>query len=84
MGLWPGDDYFGNRYDYAAEYVQVMRELFAKGRSDFKGSFYKMEDCVSSPQPDRARGHRLRRAVRPRDAVGRRATATTTSSSRPA
>jgi pyrimidine oxygenase len=22
MGLWPGDEYFSRRYDYAAEYVQ--------------------------------------------------------------
>src|SRR5471032_3634920 len=25
MGLWPGDEYFAQRYDYAAEYVTVMR-----------------------------------------------------------
>src|SRR5947207_1617865 len=25
MGLWPGDEYFAHRYDYAAEYVQIMQ-----------------------------------------------------------
>lgn len=51
MGLWPGDEHFGNRYARAAEYVQVMRELWATGRSDFKGEFYSMDDCVLSPRP---------------------------------
>ena len=27
MGLWPGDEYFGYRYDYSTEYVQMLREL---------------------------------------------------------
>jgi pyrimidine oxygenase len=51
MGLWPGDEYFGRRYDFAAEYVQVLRELWTKGTSDFKGEFFKMEDCKLSPRP---------------------------------
>src|SRR5882762_10273098 len=44
MGLWPGDEYFGSRYDYVAEYVRILRELWATGRSDFKGEFFKMDD----------------------------------------
>lgn len=28
MGLWPGDDHFGKRYDYSSEYVRVMQELW--------------------------------------------------------
>src|SRR5689334_15242823 len=51
MGLWPGDEYYGYRYDYSTEYVQVMRELWEKGRSDFKGQYFQMEDCVLSPKP---------------------------------
>ncbi len=51
MGLWPGDDYFGRRYDYLAEYVQVLRDLWGTGRSDFKGEFFQMNDCRVSPQP---------------------------------
>src|SRR6202453_1963358 len=45
MGLWPGDDYFGRRYDYLGEYVQVLRDLWRDGRSDFKGDFFQMDDC---------------------------------------
>ena len=51
MGLWPGDEYFSRRYDYAAEYVQVLRELWATGVSNFKGEFFKMDDCRLSPRP---------------------------------
>lgn len=51
MGIWPGDEYFGRRYDFAAEYVQVMRELWETGTSNFKGEFFKMEDCKLSPRP---------------------------------
>ena len=51
MGLWPGDEYFARRYDFAAEYVQVMQELWTTGVSNFKGEFFKMEDCRLSPRP---------------------------------
>ncbi|SNB68046.1 pyrimidine oxygenase [Arboricoccus pini] len=53
MGLWPGDDYFRYRYDYASEYVRVMNELWSEGRSDFKGSYFRMDDCRLSPRPVR-------------------------------
>jgi pyrimidine oxygenase len=52
MGLWPGDEHFGNRYARAAEYVTVMKELWSEGVSDFKGEFYEMDDCVLSPRPE--------------------------------
>jgi pyrimidine oxygenase len=51
MGLWPGDEYFGYRYDYSTEYVQVMRDLWETGRSDLDGRFFHMDDCVLSPRP---------------------------------
>jgi pyrimidine oxygenase len=51
MGLWPGDEYFGSRYEYVAEYVRILRELWATGRSDMKGRFFQMEDCRLSPRP---------------------------------
>jgi pyrimidine oxygenase len=53
MGLWPGDWYYERRYDYAREYVTILRELWATGRSDFQGEFFRMEDCRLSPQPSR-------------------------------
>jgi pyrimidine oxygenase len=51
MGLWPGDEYFARRYDYAAEYTQILQELWTTGRSDFKGEFFRMDDCRVEPRP---------------------------------
>jgi pyrimidine oxygenase len=51
MGLWPGEVHFGRRYQFLAEYVQVMQELWTKGQSDFKGEFFTMNDCRLSPRP---------------------------------
>lgn len=51
MGLWPGEAHFARRYDYSTEYVTVMRELWATGRSDFKGEYFQMQDCRLSPPP---------------------------------
>jgi pyrimidine oxygenase len=51
MGVWPGDTYFADRYDYCAEYVQILRDLWETGRSDFKGKWFQMKDCQLSPKP---------------------------------
>jgi pyrimidine oxygenase len=51
MGIWPGEAHFARRYEYCSEYVQVMRDLWSTGRSDFKGEFFRMSDCRVSPQP---------------------------------
>ncbi|MEA2810655.1 MAG: pyrimidine oxygenase, partial [Rhodospirillaceae bacterium] len=53
MGLWRGDDYFGYRYDYAAEYLEVLRKLWRTGRTSHEGRFFKLDDCKSLPQPSR-------------------------------
>src|SRR5271156_6217391 len=51
MGIWPGAAHFERRYEYCAEYVTIMRELWAAGRSDFRGEFFQMDDCRVSPLP---------------------------------
>jgi pyrimidine oxygenase len=51
MGLWPSDDHFSIRYQYASEYVQIIRELLETGRSDFKGQYFTMNDCRLLPKP---------------------------------
>src|SRR6266852_387698 len=53
MGLWRGDDYFKHRYEYAAEYLQVLRMLWATGRTSHAGRFFTLEDCKSYPMPSR-------------------------------
>ena len=51
MGLWPGAEHYKRRYDYCAEYVTVMKDLWETGRSDFKGDFFQMDDCRCLPMP---------------------------------
>jgi len=51
MGVWPGDEHFRNRYKMLDEYAHILRELWEKGVSDFKGDYYRMEDCRVRPQP---------------------------------
>ncbi|MEJ1976932.1 MAG: pyrimidine utilization protein A [Acetobacteraceae bacterium] len=51
MGIWPGEEHYRRRYEYCAEYVTIMKELWETGRSDFKGDFFTMDDCRCSPLP---------------------------------
>jgi len=51
MGMWPGDEFFGTRYQYLAEYAQVLRDLWGDGKSDLKGKYFTMDDCRLSPRP---------------------------------
>ncbi|MCK8785085.1 pyrimidine utilization protein A [Roseomonas sp. NAR14] len=51
MGIWPGESHYARRYEYCAEYVRIMQELWETGRSDFKGDFFRMDDCRLLPQP---------------------------------
>ncbi len=51
MNVWPGDWYYDKRYDYATEYVTIMKELWADGVSDFSGEYFQMDDCRLSPPP---------------------------------
>ncbi len=51
MGIWPGNDYFGYRYDYSSEYVHVMKELWTKGECTFEGKYFQMNDCKMKPMP---------------------------------
>lgn len=52
MGLWPGDEYFGYRYNYSTEFVTVMKQLWENGQSDFKGEHFTMNDCRLLPKPE--------------------------------
>lgn len=53
ISIWPGNEYFGYRYDYATEYVKVVKELWADGKSDFKGKHFTMNDCKMLPKPSK-------------------------------
>ena len=49
MNLWPGDAHYKDRYNMLGEYATILRELLDTGRSDFKGKYYQMEDCLVRP-----------------------------------
>ncbi len=51
MGLWPGESHYKDRYTYLAEYATVLKELMETGVSNFKGTYFQMEDCRVSPKP---------------------------------
>jgi pyrimidine oxygenase len=51
MGLWPGKEHYERRYEYSAEYVTVMRQLWETGTSNHKGAYFQMTDCRLSPLP---------------------------------
>ena len=53
MGIWPGADHYKRRYEYCADYVDIMRDLWRTGRSDRKGDFFQMDDCRLLPMPGR-------------------------------
>ena len=51
MGIWPGETHYLHRYDYCGEYVSILKELWADGRSDLKGEYFTMDDCRLLPKP---------------------------------
>ena len=53
MGLWQGDDYFKRRYEYAAEYLDLLRKLWTQDRVTHHSDFFHFDDCKSYPKPSR-------------------------------
>jgi pyrimidine oxygenase len=51
MGLWQDDSYFIDRYEYAAEYLSVLKQLWSQDRVTFKGRFFELDECLSWPKP---------------------------------
>lgn len=51
MGLWRGDTYYKQRYEYAREYLKVLKGLWENGRFSFDGPNFHLEDCECYPQP---------------------------------
>lgn len=53
MGMWPGDEYYARRYDYADEYVTILKGLWNGGGFTHKGEFFELDDCIVNPNPSR-------------------------------
>lgn len=51
MGAWRPDVNHDERYDLAAEWVQVIKRLWSEPRVDFDGKYFQMVDCESDPKP---------------------------------
>ena len=53
MGMWPGDSHYENRYEYAAEYLRVLQQLWTTGRCTYQSEIFELDDCSVLPQPGR-------------------------------
>lgn len=51
MGLWRGDEYYEQRYEYAADYLTILRQLWRDGTATHDSPFFKLEDCRCLPTP---------------------------------
>lgn len=49
MGLWPGDEFYGYRYNYAAEWLDIVNRLWESGRATYRGQYLTLDDCVVEP-----------------------------------
>jgi pyrimidine oxygenase len=52
MGLWPGDVHYQRRYQYAREYVDILKLLWTQRDVDYKGEFFHLHDCRILPHPE--------------------------------
>ena len=75
MGLWPGDEHFGKRYDYSTEYVTVMQPVVGDGSQRFQGRILPDGRLPAQPSSRDAGQNRRRRPERPRHGIRGRSTA---------
>ena len=52
MGLWPGDVHYQRRYQYALEYVDILKRLWTERDVDYAGEFFHLHDCRILPHPE--------------------------------
>ena len=50
MGIVP-ENYDKSRYEYASEWIQLVRRLWSEERVTHLGKYFQLEDCVSDPKP---------------------------------
>ena len=51
MDLWPGQEHYQNRYEFASEYVSILKELWETGACDRKSKYWNLEECSCLPTP---------------------------------
>src|SRR5262249_6743365 len=52
MGLWPGEGHYQRRYQYAREYVDILKLLWSQRDVDYEGEFFHLRDCRILPHPE--------------------------------
>lgn len=52
MGLWPGEAHYQRRYQYAREYVDILKLLWSRRDVDYDGEFFHLRDCRILPHPE--------------------------------
>jgi len=52
MGLWPGDEHYQRRYQYAQEYVDILKLLWSQRDVDYDGEYFHLRDCRILPHPE--------------------------------
>ena len=53
MGLWKGDAYYNQRYEYATEYVDILQQLWSAGTVTHDSHNFNLIDCSCLPMPKR-------------------------------
>lgn len=53
MGLWKGDEYYDRRYEFASDYLTILKQLWRNGRATHHSEFFDLDDCVVEPRPGR-------------------------------
>ena len=69
MGIWPGAEHYKRRYQYCAEYVTIMQELWDDGAVRLQGRVLPDGRLPLQPAAERANSHHLRRPERRRHAL---------------
>ena len=51
MGLWPGDEHYHRRYQYAREYVDILQVALDAARCGLRRGIFQLRDCRILPHP---------------------------------
>jgi len=51
MGIWPGPDYYERRYEYASEYIEIVKRLWTESDVSHEGEFFKLNAANVNPKP---------------------------------
>jgi pyrimidine oxygenase len=51
MGLWRGDEYYDRRYEFAKDYMQIVKQIWKDGRVSHHSEFFDLDDCIVEPRP---------------------------------